>query len=94
MSNLFNTDNVSDLPSDVVSQKPVYREKGEWSETKKRINSLLRQAGGFVTAYEIVVAYYRQHKEVIDKKQVYMFASQLIKEGHAKRRNAGEYKAA
>jgi hypothetical protein len=94
--NLFSTDVVNDLPQEVVKQKPIYpgRKKGETPLIQQRIAELLSLAGRELTAYEVVIGYYRKFDEVIKKQDVYTSITAMIKDGKAQRVEAGLYKAA
>ena len=94
--NIFNTDSISDLPSDVLKALPKrrLRRKGQRSEKYHKILGLMRLADRELAAHEIVVGYWRQHSEVVTKRDVYSTVQTLINDGKAVRKDFGVYKAA
>ncbi len=85
--NIFNTDNLKDLPPELIKELKFA------GDVDLKILELFVEAGGTLDLSGLLVGYYRKHKEVRTRQYMMTTCYRIIKKGFlVPTSNKGEYK--
>lgn len=87
MDNLFNLDNIDDLPEELQQDYKL----NELNNTLQKVESVLNHADGKFTSQMIGVGIYRLHNDVVPRHSVNSTLSYMVKRGVLNRVSRGVY---
>ncbi len=86
MNNIFDTEDISDLPAELVKELKLA------SDVDNILLTLFLEAGGVLDLSTLLVGYYRKHKEVKSRQYMMTTCYRLVKKGFLEPTdNKGEY---